>query len=479
MLRRRGIRRSLTEWCRYIGLEPAPHHCLIIDEIEALLASDEYDILLLGAPPGSAKSSYVSVALPSWYMGRFPQNSIIHASHSTTLAEKWGRRIRNTIAEHSTMLGVSLADDNKAAGRWSLKQGGEYYAVGAGVGIAGFRASLGIADDLLGSREDADSDTIRSKIIEWFPADFSSRLKPGGKRIIMATRWREDDLTGWIIEEAKKGKYRIRVVMIPAIAGPNDPVGRRPGEYLWDDPAGYNYGGFLRQRQAEESSRNWSALYQQSPSPDEGLYFKREQFRYYTELPKHLRYYGASDYAVTAKGGDYTVHAVVGVDPLDNLYVVDVWRQQTESDLWVDAFCDLVTKYKPLNWAEEQGQIIKSLGPFISKRMRERKSYCMREQFTSVSDKPTRARSFQARVAMGKVYFPSHAPWMAALEAELLSFPAGVNDDTVDALGLAGRLLDKMVGGKAPKTGDGKTEDRFRSAFARADQGDNSDWKTR
>jgi predicted phage terminase large subunit-like protein len=383
-------------------------------------------------------------------MGRFPNNSIIHASHTTTLSEKWGRRIRNTIAEHSTTLGIRLSDDSKAAGRWALAQGGEYYAVGVGVGIAGFRADLGIIDDALGSREDADSDTIRGKIIEWFPADFSSRLKPGAKRVVMATRWREDDLTGWIIEEAKKGKYRIRVVMIPAIAGYDDPVGRRPGEYLWDDPDGYNYGGFLRQRQNEESARNWSALYQQSPSPDEGLYFKREQFRYYTELPKHLRYYGASDYAVTAKGGDYTVHAVIGVDPMDNLYVVDIWRQQTESDLWVDAFCDLLLKYKPLNWAEEQGQIIKSLGPFITKRMHERRSYSAREQFTSVSDKPTRARSFQARVAMGKVYFPSHAPWMAALEAELLSFPAGVNDDQVDALGLAGRLLDKMVGGRVP-----------------------------
>lgn len=451
LLRRRGIRRSLTNWCQHIGYEPAQHHLLIIEAIEALLASTDYDTLLIGAPPGSAKSSYVSIALPSWYIGRFPTNSILHASHSTTLAEKWGRRIRNTVVEHSRVLGTSLADDSKAAGRWAVTQGGEYYAVGAGVGIAGFRADLGIIDDPYGSREDADSDTIRVKVQDWFMADFSARLKPNAKRVVMATRWREDDLSGYIATEAKKGKYRIRELMLPAIAGPNDPLGRKPGEYLWDDPEGYDYGGFLRARQKELTPRDWSSLYQQSPAPDDGLYFKQEMFRYYDTLPKHLRLYGASDYAVTAKGGDYTVHAIVGVDPHDNLYVVDIWRQQTESNVWIDAFCDLIHLHKPLMWAEESGQILKSLGPFINKRMLERKAYCAREQFTSIADKATRARSFQARCAMGKVYLPANSPWLADLIKELLSFPVGVNDDQVDALGLIGRLLDTMVAAHVPQ----------------------------
>jgi predicted phage terminase large subunit-like protein len=262
----------------------------------------------------------------------------------------------------------------------------------------------------------------------------------------MATRWREDDLSGWIEAEAAKGKYRIRKLMLPAIAGPGDPLGRAPGEYLWDDPNGYDYGSFLRARQKEMTARDWSSLYQQAPAPDEGLYFKKDMFRYYGALPKHLRYYGGSDYAVTANGGDYTVHVIVGVDMAGNIYVVDVWRQQTESNIWIDAFCDLVKKYQPLMWAEEQGQIIKSLGPFINKRQLELSAYCAREQFVSIADKPTRARSFQARCAMGKVYFPHSAPWLADLEKELLSFPVGVNDDIVDTLGLIGRLIDTMIG---------------------------------
>lgn len=471
------MRNNLIDWSHHIGLDPAPHHRLILNEVESLIVATEYDTLLLFAPPGSAKSSYISVATPSGYVGRFPTHSILAASHSTTLAEKWGRRVRNIVAEQSKTLGVSLADDSKAAGRWGTSNGGEYYAVGAGVGIAGFRADLGIIDDPFGSREDAESETIRDKVWDWFVNDFSARLKPGAKRIVMHTRWHQDDLAGRIIEKAKQGKYRIRVVSLPAIAVDNDPLGRAPGEYLWDDGE-YGYGNFLRARRAECESREWNSLYQQNPTPDEGVYFKRDMLRYYAELPKHLRYYGASDYAVTGRGGDYTVHVIVGVDPDDNLYIVDVWRQQSESNVWIDAFCALIKQYKPLMWAEEQGQIIKSLGPFIDKRQRELKAYCAREQFTSVSDKATRARSFQARLAMGKVYFPAHAPWMADLEAEMLSFPAGVNDDQVDALGLSGRLIDKMVGGSKQKQTSTAVDDSWRRAFARSSGGSGDSWKT-
>lgn len=424
---------------------------MIISEVEELLRTDEYDILLIFAPPGSAKSSYVSVALPSWYLGKYPENSVLAASHTSTLAEKWGRRVRNIVGGHSATLGVRLADDNKAAGRWALASGGEYYGVGVGVGIAGIRASLGIIDDPFGSREDAESLKIRNKIGDWYDADFSTRLKPGAKVLLMHTRWHMDDLAGRVIDGAKLGKYRIKIVSIPAIAGADDMLGRMPGEYLWDDPSGYNYGATLRRMQTQLAGkpRDWNSLYQQNPTPEEGTYFKREWLRYYDALPVGLRYYGASDYAVTAKGGDYTVHVVAGVDADDNLYIVDIWRNQAESNVWVDAFCDLVLRHKPLMWGEEQGQIIKSLGPFITKRQREKKAWCARQQFVSVSDKPTRCRSFQARMAMGKVYFPSNsgAPWLADLDAEMFSFPAGVHDDQIDALGLVGRLLDEMASG--------------------------------
>ena len=68
-----------------------------------------------------------------------------------------------------------------------------------------------------------------------------------------------------------------------------------------------------------------------------------------------LRVYGASDYAVTADGGDFTVHIVVGIDPDGRMYLLDLWRKQTASDEWIEAFCNLLTDWKPVGWAEEKG----------------------------------------------------------------------------------------------------------------------------
>src|SRR5215470_10903827 len=142
----RAIRRSLTEWSRYCGFEPALHHSLLIRNLERL-ASGEIDRLAVFMPPGSAKSTYASILFPPWFLARAPQCAIIAASHTTELAEKWGRRIRNLIVEHGPTLGIALAPDSQAAGRWALDAGGEYYAAGVGVGIAGFRADLALIDD--------------------------------------------------------------------------------------------------------------------------------------------------------------------------------------------------------------------------------------------------------------------------------------------------------------------------------------------
>jgi hypothetical protein len=107
LLKRRSTRRSLTEWARYKGFEPAKHHHLIISEIEAFLAGDD-EVLLLFAPPGSAKSTYVSILLPSWYLANNPTHSILAATHSVEFAERWGRRVRNDIAADENVLGISL-----------------------------------------------------------------------------------------------------------------------------------------------------------------------------------------------------------------------------------------------------------------------------------------------------------------------------------------------------------------------------------
>lgn len=442
------------------------------------MARGENDNLLIFAPPGSAKSTYVSLLFPAWYLSNHPSHNFLAATHSVEFAERWGRKVRNDISTNALVLGVTPDQQNQAAARWALTAGGEYYGVGAGVGISGFRADIGLIDDPFGSREDAWSETVRAKRWDWYIDDFSARLKPGARRVIMHTRWHEEDIAGRVLGQIKKGLLNARVLCIPAVAtDKDDPLGREVGQYLWDEPDGYNYGSYLRQRQKESTAMMWSALYQQSPSPEEGDYFKAEWFKPVAKLPdpKTLRVYGGSDYAVTADGGDYTVHVVVGVDPEDRIYLLDVWRKQAASDVWVDQFCNLVIEHKPMGWAEETGQIKSGVGPFLSKEQRRRNAWVAREQFPTRGDKAVRAQSFRGRAALAGVYYQSDAPWWPDLRSELLSFPAGKHDDQVDALGLVGQLLDRMLSGEKARP----TEKPVRDKYSRREEMEEAgNWKT-
>jgi predicted phage terminase large subunit-like protein len=259
------------------------------------------------------------------------------------------------------------------------------------------------------------------------------------------------------------GKSYRRLKIRAESTGSDDPLGRKAGELLWDEPKGYNYAQFLKDRKAEADARTWSSLYQQEPTPEDGDYFKSEWIISVSNIPPldEMWTYGGSDYAVTSQGGDYTVHAVVGLDHDQNMYLLDIWRKQASSDEWVEAWCDLVKKWRPIGWAEEQGQIKSGVGPFLDKRARERQAFCARTQFPTRGDKAIRAQSIRGRMAMRGLRVPSAASWKSDLISELLRFPAGVHDDQVDALGLVGQLLDKMIGGRLKKPDVPKVRDRY------------------
>lgn len=450
-------------------------------------------------PPRHGKSELASKRFPAFFLGQSPRRNIIAASYNSDLAADFGREVRNIVAgkEYQAVFETTLAQDSSAANRWHTNHGGMYVAAGIGTATTGRGAHVLIIDDPFKDREEADSETHREKVWRWYTSTAYTRLESDirpdgditdddrlwhellddinsgdavpfeGAIVGICTRWHEDDWAGRVELAEHNGGEKWEVLDLPAIDADNRP--------LW--PAKYPL-PTLERIKATIGERDWSALYQQRPTPDEGDYFKREWFKYYDKAPAHLRTYGASDYAVTAKGGDYTIHIVCGLSPNDDLYVLDIWRSQAESHVWVEAYIDLIAKHKPLKWAQEQGQIIKSLGPFIDKRMRERRVYCAQEPMTSVADKPTRSRSFQARAAMGKVYLPHNAPWVADLMSELLTFPAGKHDDQVDALGLIGRMLDTMVAGRVPPKPQGP-ESRWDRAFAKRSQADAaSNWKT-
>jgi predicted phage terminase large subunit-like protein len=413
----------------------------IIAKLEALTRGD-IDRLMILAPPGSAKSTYVSTLFPAWFLAQYPRAALIAASHTMELAERFGRRVRNTISEHSATLGYDLAADNAAAGRWETNRGGEYFAIGVGGAVAGRRADLLVIDDPVKSRADADSDLMSGRTWDWWNTDALTRLKPGGKVVLVQTRWSETDLGGRLEDEMAAGGKKWDILRLPMIAETDDPLGRAPGEMLWDD---WYTPDMLAQ--AQRDTRTFSALYQQRPVPDTGAYFLKDWLRPVTTLPPRssLRVFGASDYAVSDGTGDYTCHIVVGLDADDRLYVLDLWREQASSDVWVESFCDLVIQHRPMGWAEETGQIRAGIGPWLDRRSRERRAYVARETFPTRGDKSVRAQSIRGRCALNGLYIPVNLPNRAAFEAELLSFPAGRHDDCVDALGLVGMLLDIMI----------------------------------
>lgn len=426
----------------------AQHHDLIINNLQMIRPGSSQRIMWM-LPPGSAKSTYANVRYIPFYMGKYPGTCTILATHTGTFAKKWGRRSRAIASApgYQQIFDCTIDRGVKASDGWMLSNGSEYMSVGAEGTVTGNRGDLIVIDDPVKGREEADSQTIRDKLWDWYNEDLWTRLKPNGSIFLIMTRWHEDDLAGRLLEAEKNGGEKWTQIRVCAEAEANDPLGRNIGEPLW--PEWFTPQMFA---QAKTQPRMWASLYQQRPAPDEGAYFKREWFKFYEQLPGHLKFYGASDYAVTADGGDYTVHIVAGVDKDDNIYIVDLWRGQTDSLEWVEALLGMFRQHKPQIWAEEAGVILKSMGPIINKRLMEERLYgTYRKQFTSATDKPTRARSLQARMQMGKVFFPKSAPWLADLTAEMLTFPAGKHDDQVDAMALLSRMLVEMQAAHEPK----------------------------
>ncbi|MGE0533157.1 MAG: phage terminase large subunit [Hyphomonadaceae bacterium] len=443
LLRRRRIRANLTEWARHCGFEPARHHRLLIDKLEAV-ARGEIKRLIVFMPPGSAKSTYVSLLFAIWWMARNPGRHILASSYSAELAERWSRKVRALAEEHGPTLGVSLSPDMQTVAHWALSSGSEYRAAGVGGSITGFRAWLGLIDDAVKNREEADSETMRERTWDWFVADYETRLVPDAPLIVIGTRWHEDDLYGRILKRANEIGEHWDVVKLPAVATNNDPLGRAPGEPLWPE---WQSQEALQLERARKGLREWSALYQQEPTPDGGLYFEREWLVLADPPPRsEMRILGSSDYAVTEGGGDYTVHWVAGMDAQGRLHLLDLYHRQATADDWVDAFKSMVLTWKPVAWGEEEATILKSVGPFLERRMKEQpRAFVRRVGFKPVADKPTRARTLQAMMADNKIVVAPDKPWLADFVAEMMSFPAGKHDDMIDALAILAQLAQEQA----------------------------------
>ena len=437
---RRKARTSLASFTEFLdlGYKPARHHRVIIDKLEAV-ERGEIKRLMLFLPPGSAKSTYASVLFAAWYLGRNPDKQVIAASHTAELAETFGRRVRNLVGStdyRAVFPDSHLSPDSQAAGRWDMDEGGGYFAVGVGGSVTGRRADVAILDDVVRSREDADSETVRGKTWEWYKADLRTRLKPQGSIVLIMTRWHSDDLAGRLLKDQMDGGDQWDVVSLQMEAGEGDPLGRKPGELLWPE-------WFTPDmvKQAKRDSRNWAALYQQSPTLDGGNILKAHWWKRWPEdkkLPVCDHVFLSWDTAYSEagyKGNAHSAYLAFGVfwheaEDRHCLILLKAWHGQVD-------YPELRRKAKDADKdLEPDAHLIekKASGISLVQDMRRIPGVRVRT-YQPDRDKVTRAYSVQAMLESGQVYAPDRR-WADNVIEHVSQFPNGAppSADLTDCL---------------------------------------------
>lgn len=361
--------------------------------------------------------------------------NIIGASHSASLAEDFSRRVQSFVAENTKVLGYGLAREN--AELWSTTNGCSYRAAGVGGAITGFRADLAIIDDPVRSRKDAESETIREDTWNWYQADLLSRMRPGGRIVLVQTRWHEDDLGGRLMETQRD---RWRVISLPATALEDDPLGRKPGEMLWADDPDYPYADLLRQARAEAEKngamRDWQALYEQDPRPLDGGIFRTANVAKLDTLDtKPTRIVRAWDLAATAQIGtrdpDWTVGVKMAMDEIGRYVVLDVVRFRGDADeverrIMATAAAD--TKSVRISLPQDPGQAGKAQVLYLIRKLA---GFGVTSS-PETGDKATRAMPLSSQMNAGNVAL-LRGGWNDAYIDEMRGFPSTAKDDQVDA----------------------------------------------
>lgn len=449
VLKRRKARKNTLDFVRYCmsGYKYGEHHKTICDRLDAIVRGELKRVIFM-APPRHGKSTLVSRYFPSYFMGKTQNRQVIISAYGQDLANDLGRDIRGIIDSdeyRKIFPGVTLNKDSHSMNRFHTSNGGVLFAVGVGAAVTGRGADLAVIDDPVKDRESADSESVRKAIHDWYTSTLYTRLMPDAALCIMMTRWHQDDLVGRLLDASRRSGEPWHVVELPAIQD----EGTEDEKALW--PEWFSLDA-LKKIKGEIGPRDWSALYQQRPSSEQGDFFKREWFKIYDreDLPRHLNFYITSDFAVTDGAGDFTVHMVFGVDHLFNIYVIDLWRAKTSPDVWIDALLALVKRYRPLKWFAESGVIKRAIEPMLQARQKELGIFAPAEYVTSVKAKDVRARGFQSRAAIGTVFVPSYQKWTDVVLDEITKFPSAKHDDIVDCCGLIGLAVNQMVSSILP-----------------------------
>jgi predicted phage terminase large subunit-like protein len=442
LLARRNAKRSLVAFTKYRNpnYQAAEHHYKIAAALEAV-EDGTIKRLMIFMPPRHGKSELASRSFPAWFLGRNPSKQIIAASYNSELAGDFGREVRNIVnsPDFQNVFGdVKLSQDSQAADRWHTNKQGSYVAAGVGTAITGRGADVLLIDDPVKDREEADSDIKRKRVKDWYTSTAYTRLMPGGAIVIIQTRWHEDDLAGWLLDESTKGGEQWHVVSLPAIDS--------GGNALWPNWYGLDR---LEAIRSVIGARDWSALYQQSPVPDGGGAFRREWFQFYEERPedvaKGCNLYMLIDAAnEKRKTSDYTAIWVVALNEDGNYYAVDIVRDRLNLTQRGDLVMRLHRKWKPKQVRYERYGLMADV-QYI-KTLQGQDNY--RFEIVEVGGQTAKIDRIKRLVPImesRKFYLPNtlyktdsegklHDLVSTFIEEEALSFPVSRHDDMLDSL---------------------------------------------
>ena len=402
-----------------------PHHIKIAEKFQDL-AEGRINRLIVNMPPRHTKSEFASFLFPAWMMGRDPRLKIIQTTHTAELSYRFGRKVRNLMEENTfqdVFDDIELSQDSKAAGRWETNKGGEYFAAGVGGAITGRGADLLIIDDPH-SEQDALSETALESAYEWYTSGPRQRLQPGGKIVIVMTRWSTKDLTGQLMKAQTDVKAdQWDVIEFPAI--------------LEDKPIWPQYWKLheLESVKASLSLAKWNAQWQQNPTSEEGSIIKREWWNIWDRpaLPSLQHVIQSYDTAYSKKEtADFSAITTWGVflhnETTPNIILLDVKKGRWD-------FPELKRiSMQEYNYWEPETVIIeqKASGTPLTQELRRVGIPVVNFTPSKGNDKHVRVNSVSPLFEAGQVWAPDEK-WAQELIEECAAFPYGDHDDLVDS----------------------------------------------
>jgi predicted phage terminase large subunit-like protein len=453
---RRHARTDIYAYIEYMSrtglldfkFEPELHHKLIIDDLHKMI-DGKWDQEAFSLPPGSAKSTYISVILPTFLLANDPTLKLLCISNSEMLSEDFARRRRAIMRseEWQQISQTSLASDAQSLAAMGTNEGGSIYAVGCGSTITGLRADWVIMDDLVKGFEQANSMSQLDKIWSWLISEARSRLKPHGREILVATRWSAQDPIGRVLELTAEGKEKWKYIRIAMECdSKDDPLKRKIGQRLWPE--------WFTEKMVMDAKRDpaiWMCLYQQLPLTSTGEWCPREHIHIITERPQFMRFYIGCDIALSISDkSDWTVFAVFGLTPDRKLVLVDLYRYQRSVDQTATDLIEYCKKYNPVGVYIDDDNASKVWAKLVWEQARYA-AQAIPLQIVPIKgrDKETRAAPLRSYLLQDQIQI-MQAPWNGDLIDEMQKFPAVRHDDQIDGMSLVAAMLMKMSAPSAP-----------------------------